>query len=71
MNDVRSALEQYLSIFKDTVNKNLEFLIHNCKNLIDSCFDLQNDVISVIFWVRPADEKASSSMPTTKRNLSR
>ncbi len=59
---VREALMFWVNYSKDVMIKNMEFLLNRYRNVIDSCYDLFNDVIDIESWIAP-----NKSMDESKR----
>ena len=47
------ALKPWLSYTGDVMAKNLEFLARNYREVIDTCYELINDVIDIESWISP------------------
>lgn len=54
MDEVRKALEPWINYSRDVMIKNLEFLTRNYRDVIDSCYDLLNDIIDIGMWIMPS-----------------
>jgi len=54
MDEVRKALEPWINYSRDVMIKNLEFLTRNYRDVIDSCYDLLNDIIDIGMWITPS-----------------
>lgn len=58
MEEVKRALEPWISYSRDVMIKNMEFLLKSYRDVINSCYDLLNDVINIESWIMPSKNKS-------------